>query len=238
MHSEMATPPTAWYWPSRSGYQPALESVKWLAVACMTIDHVDHFMFGGTQHWMYEIGRLAIPLFSMAFGIGIARLHDWKGSLAKLLAFAAVAQIAWFITDQNGVPNILFTFALALVLVQSYQQNPTLTILMGIVLGVAVEGTYGAIALVLGAYCLERGDVRMGWWYIATGALVTCLLSHSPVPALAVAGFYLILQLNTGPSRRLPSFLYWYYPAHILALGLLGNRTSWPMLAASQFTPS
>lgn len=209
---------------TRRAYPPGLEHVKWLALLCMTVDHVNHFAFRGANHWMYEVGRLAIPLFSLTFGIGLAYLGDWKRSLARLLAFALLAQFAWFATDKTDFPNILFTFALAAVLVQSYARLPVPAVLLALVLGAVVEGTYGALSLAVGAYCLERGNVMLGWCLLVVGSVVTCLLSHSLVPALGLPVLCLVRTLPIPPTRRVPSFFYWYYPAHILLLGLIGSK--------------
>ena len=52
----------------------AIEALKWLALACMVVDHVNAVFFArelGT--WADVIGRVAFPLFAGVFGYNLAR---------------------------------------------------------------------------------------------------------------------------------------------------------------------
>ena len=44
-----------------------IEAMKWLALLSMTGDHVNKCLFNGTLPFLFEIGRLAMPLFMFIF---------------------------------------------------------------------------------------------------------------------------------------------------------------------------
>ena len=39
-----------------------LEAVKWLALACMLLDHVDKYLLGAAEPALFAVGRLALPV--------------------------------------------------------------------------------------------------------------------------------------------------------------------------------
>ncbi len=204
-------------------HQPGIETIKWIAVISMTIDHINRVVLGHAFGWMFEFGRLALPLFCLAFGTGIAKRLHWKVTVPRLLTFGIMAQLAWMVAGELREPNILFGLALAVVLIATYDWNPLFSAVLGVTLGFGIEGTYGAIALVIGAYSVERGRHSVALFWIALGTGITCLVSASPSPALAVPVYLLLRQSRLGPSTRHHRILYWYYPAHLLVLaGIAG----------------
>jgi hypothetical protein len=207
-------------------YQSGIETVKWIAVLSMTIDHINRVVLDHAVVWMFEVGRLALPLFCLAFGSGIARRLNWKVTVPRLMAFGIMAQLAWLVAGELKEPNILFGLALAVVLIALYQWNPPFSAILGVTLGFGIEGSYGAIALVTGAYNLERGRHNVALIWMAFGTWFTCLLSASLVPALAVPLFLHLRQSRFGPSTRSPHLLYWYYPTHLLVLAAIAGRAS------------
>src|ERR1700739_2733329 len=77
----------------------ALEAAKWIGLAAMTIDHVNTYLLHGAHVWMYQVGRIAMPLFGIALAAHLATpraLH--KGGpaarmTARLAGFGLLAQI-------------------------------------------------------------------------------------------------------------------------------------------------
>jgi hypothetical protein len=50
-----------------------IEAMKWLALLSMTGDHVNKCLFNGTLPFLFEIGRLAMPLFIFVLAYKLAR---------------------------------------------------------------------------------------------------------------------------------------------------------------------
>ena len=50
-----------------------IEAMKWLALLSMTGDHVNKYLFNGTLPFLFEIGRLAMPLFIFVLAYNLVR---------------------------------------------------------------------------------------------------------------------------------------------------------------------
>nr|WEG85486.1 trbP [Escherichia coli] len=50
-----------------------IEALKWLALLAMTGDHVNKYLFNGTLPYLFEAGRLALPLFVFVLAYNLAR---------------------------------------------------------------------------------------------------------------------------------------------------------------------
>jgi len=44
-------------------FDGTIEAMKWLALLSITGDHVNKYLFNGTLPFLFEIARLAMPLF-------------------------------------------------------------------------------------------------------------------------------------------------------------------------------
>ncbi|WP_010101405.1 TraX family protein [Verminephrobacter aporrectodeae] len=49
------------------------EGLKWLALALMTGDHVNKYLFNATLPVLFEAGRLALPIFVFVLACNLAR---------------------------------------------------------------------------------------------------------------------------------------------------------------------
>ena len=50
-----------------------LEALKWLALVLMTGDHVNKYLFNGTLPWLFNAGRVTLPLFVFVLAYNLAR---------------------------------------------------------------------------------------------------------------------------------------------------------------------
>jgi hypothetical protein len=50
-----------------------LEALKWLGMVLMTIDHVNKYLFNGTNVVAFAAGRLALPIFAFVLAYNLAR---------------------------------------------------------------------------------------------------------------------------------------------------------------------
>ena len=55
-----------------------LEALKWLGIGLMTLDHMNKFLNGGQSAFIFDLGRIALPLFGFVLAYNLAR----PGSLA------------------------------------------------------------------------------------------------------------------------------------------------------------
>jgi hypothetical protein len=210
-----------------------LEALKWLAVAFMTADHVNRHLLDFAYPVMYQVGRLAMPLFALILAYNLARPEAFSGGsalrvLQKLSVFAVLSCLPYM--ELNLAPsgwrplNILFTLAAGTACVMLLER-PTL------------QRQLAAIALFAGAGALvEYGWVGLGificaWHFFRAprpfwaGALIAFMLmlwfenaNFWAMAALPVfwLGFYVHIKF---PRWR--NALYYYYPLHFAAIGAL-----------------
>ena len=51
-----------------------LESLKWLALFSMLGDHINKYLFNGTLPFLFEIGRIAFPVFAFVIAFNFSRV--------------------------------------------------------------------------------------------------------------------------------------------------------------------
>lgn len=208
-----------------------LTALKWLALALMTVDHIDAFLYG--RELATQVGRLVFPIFAVIVGYNLARpTLDAAGRrrlLRRLLAFGLLALP--FHAELTGAPypfpvplNILFTFAAVVAVVHALEaRQPVLAVVLFALGGAVVEYGWPGLALGLSVWWLYRNPPsweRAGLVLLATFGLVLANGTHTALLALPV------LLLASRLHLRLPRCrwaFYGYYSAHLAVLWLVAN---------------
>jgi TraX protein len=101
-----------------TGFVPQLsssqqETLKWLAVVTMTLDHLNKFVFQSDYPALFWIGCLAFPLFAFLISYNLV-VREVKPTryLWPLILFAVVSQFVFMWTVNDTAGNILFTLYL------------------------------------------------------------------------------------------------------------------------------
>lgn len=202
-----------------------IEALKWLALACMVVDHVNLVLFDRELGaWADVLGRIAFPIFALVFGYNLARPGANPLRLAKRLAmFGALVTPLYLLTIDTFPLNVFFTFAVAAVLVQAFESDSLGTVVVALLVALLVDYGPTGVALVAGGYVIARhGLTRF------TGlALVVTLyaLSWSNGNAWALLALPLVAiatRLDVAVPRLRWAF-YAAYPAHLVAIALLAG---------------
>ena len=196
------------------------------------------------------IGRIAAPIFLFSIANGYRRTRDFKKYALRLLVFACLAEYPYYLLFEfHG--NIMFTLLLGLLTLRLMEWGNKKHDKLGYLLAAGVivlsqhfnltEGGGRYILFILVFYWTEYWPVRkkaLLWlvlmplsrysltWMVISERLFTdrwlhmwCLNAMGPLLGVAFTFFY-----NGEKGRAFPGDKYlWYvfYPAHLLALGLV-----------------
>lgn len=211
----------------------ALETIKWLALVLMTGDHVNKYLFNGTKEWLFDGGRITMPLFVFVLAYNLAR----PGAIVR----GAYHRTIWRLLVVGGVTMPAFV-ALGGLVAGWWPLNImfTMAAIAGMLLLVD-RGTVACRACAAGAF-LAAGAMVEFWWPALALGLAVWLYCRRPswlAIALATAAFAGLWYVNgnpwafaavpialgaSGADLRVPRLrwvFYAYYPAHLVALWLI-----------------
>lgn len=214
----------------------ALDAAKCIGLVAMTIDHVNTYLLHGGHAWMYQVGRLAMPLFAIALAARLAAPEALQAGgraqrmTARLTAFGLAAQIPFTLLRGGPWPPTLLNTMLLLLLVvmflrlhasekRSHRIGAWIWLLVG---GAAVEFWWIGAAVILAVRAwLADPSARSA---IATGCAFAalCVLTRSLVPLLAPAIVYGLARGRVAAPRAQLVF-YCYYPLHLAVLLAFGG---------------
>jgi hypothetical protein len=219
-----------------------LEFLKWIALASMFLDHFGRHLLGyGNETWVFALGRIAFPLFTLVLALNLAR----EGERAARAARTARRLALWCLISvppsiwARGEPmlvNVLGTLALGAALCWALSSGARLA--WRATLGAAVvfaspyvEFGLAGVVLIPGIYLWSTSRAPVAAVVAATGFLMTGWLnvSHGGVPALM--GTLVCLPLAWAVSHlpvsapRLKLVFYLVYPLHLALIGALKTFT-------------
>ncbi len=209
----------------------ALEALKWLALLAMVADHVNSFWLHGTVLPLQAFGRLAFPLFAFVLGYNLARREPPVVTrlVGRLLLAGLVAQPFFMLLTRSAWHlNVLFTFALAAVLVAGWLRVTTRTgraalVALALVGGAFVEFNWYGLALVVAAHqaCRRQTHGAALTLLAALLALTLWLVAASgPVAWAGMAAWPVVwlVRQRALAWRRWPGVFYVFYPLHLALL--------------------
>lgn len=210
-----------------------IEVMKWLALLSMTGDHINKYLFNETLPFLFEAGRVAMPLFVFVLAYNLARPGIYESGaylriMTRLTIFGLLASPAFIalggLLDGWWPLNIMF----ALLVI-------TATLFL---IEYRTVGSYviAAVVFLVGSAFVEFWwpAVLFGlsvWWYCKMPGLIPLTLSLATLASLwfvngnlwALAAVPIILVLSRIDLQvpRLRWAFYGYYPIHLAALWLI-----------------
>jgi hypothetical protein len=207
-----------------------LDTLKWLGVVAMLVDHVWLYVFEAPTSYSEAAGALALPLFAFAVAEGVRSqtLVSRTRTLERLLLGALGAQIAMLCVGHIYPLNIIWGIgagvALDTVLRYDLRGWRRWFVIGGaFVLGFVVEFGWLGTAVVLA--CCYNARRRADW----SGGLVIVLLAL--LAPWNGGGFWALLALPivwiaSALPREVPRLRNGFYYVYAL---------QWPLLAALRF---
>ena len=210
-----------------------VEALKWFALLLMTGDHVNKYLFNGTIDWLFDAGRLCLPIFVFVLAYILARPGTFERgayprTMKRLALFGAVASVPFIALGglfAGWWPlNVLFTLLVITATLYLVERGGAGNLIAaGLVLlvgGSSVEYWWPAaiLGLAVWSYCK-----RPTWSaaVIALLALASLWFINRNLWALASVPLLLVASRLDLPMPRLRWAFYAYYPLHLAALWLI-----------------
>ena len=215
-----------------------VETVKWFALACMLLDHVNKYLLDGAEPALFALGRFALPLFGFALAYNLARpgalaRGAYRRLLPRLAAFGVIASPFFIALGGLGWGwwplNIMFTRFVAAAVLWLLEVRSSSAIAGAIVLflvgGLFVEFWWPALACIVAAwlYCRRATWLRFVGWIAATGSLY---LINDNLWALAALPALFLLARVSVTLPRMRWLFYLFYPAHLAVLWVIRELIS------------
>lgn len=208
----------------------SIEALKWLALLLMTGDHVNTYLFSGALPYLFEAGRLALPIFVFVLAHNLARpgaieRGAYRRTMLRLALFGVAASVPFI--GLGGVIfgwrplNIMFTLLAATGMLCLIERGQTvLCLVVFLVGGALVEFRWPALLLAVAAwwYC------KQPCWWAAILVLVACAslwFINGNLWALAALPVLICASRIDLRVPRLRWMFYAYYPLHLSALWLI-----------------
>lgn len=197
-----------------------LEALKWLAAALMALDHVNRSLLGGAHAFLYELGRLAMPVFGFVLMHHLARpgacaagVH--RRVMGRLLAVGLLSTPVYAALASAWPLNVLFMLLLSTLVVWLVERRRRgLAALAFVAGGAAVEFWWFGVLACLGAWhCCRRPTAgRLALWLVALSLLWLVNRNLAALAALPLVWCAARIEL---PVVRYRWFFYAFYPAHL-----------------------
>lgn len=207
-----------------------LEALKWLALVLMTGDHVNKYVFADSLPGLFELGRIAMPLFVLVLAYNLARLDAFLSGVhrrvgIRLAAFGVLATLPYIaITGVLGgwwPLNMLFTMLLLTLICWLIDHGTFVYSLLAVVAfslgGSLVEYWWPGLLLGLACwgYCKQASRFRLTLVAVATAALWPVNHNYWAMAFLPILLVAPRVHLTWPRHRHL---FYVYYPAHLTVL--------------------
>ena len=136
--------------------QPKIEILKWVALLAMAIDHINKYLLASQQAWMFDIGRIALPLFLYTFALGLSQTNNLTSVIKRIAISAGVSTPVYIGLGEVLLwwpLNVMYLLLVCAGLKWLYQKKPKYTLLISVlfalVLGSLVEWWWFGILLLI-----------------------------------------------------------------------------------------
>lgn len=229
--------------------------LKVIAIFAMLLDHLAHIvvclpieptLMTGITVIMNYIGRITMPIMCFFIAEGYHHTRDIRKYLVRLLVFALISQIPYYIFGMSAVPQSFGEFVNA-----SFDRlNVIHTLLMGLIaLTIVKSDRLNFVFKLIGAGCalyltrysdwryfgvlwvlifgLFRGNTKAQMIAFALTAILRCYLYFTGsamsffLQLCTVLAIPLLCMYNGQLGKKSKYGFYIFYPLHLLILGII-----------------
>jgi hypothetical protein len=220
-----------------------LETLKWIALASMFVDHFGRLLLGhGVDGWVFAFGRIAFPVFAAVLALNLARPGDRAAralrTTRRLAFWCAISVLpSIWARGEPMLVNVLGTLALgaAACWLAAIHGHVVLRLLAIVGVGVAswyVEFGLAGVFLIPAIFIWCSEGQREAAAFAILMLLLTGWLNAAFGGAAAMAGTLACIPIavatRLAPVRapRLQLAFYLVYPLHLGLIGALNSLRS------------
>ena len=215
-------------------------TIKFIAIICMTLDHVKWFFPNLVNPYTMYFGRVAFPLFAFMITEGYIHTSDLKKYIKRLVIFALISQIPFmlfrtFVGDYM-MGNVLFTmiFGLLAIIALDKIENTlysTLAVVACFLAGYFLDVDYGiwGISTIIIFFIFKKNKVLLSISYLIANfiyyyslvkeRLFTPIINKFSIDyIILIIPLILVLLYNGKQGRKIKYILYVFYPLHLIVL--------------------
>lgn len=210
-----------------------IEGMKWLALLVMTLDHINKFIYHESLPGIFQLGRIAMPLFAFVLAYNLARPNAFENGLyqrvMRRLAFYGLISIpaCVFLMGKAalGFPaNIMFMLLVSTATLYFLQKKDgysawyaTLTFCLG---SIFVEYWWFGVIICITSfyYCKKPSMINLFFLFVS---LVAVLLVNINLWAIAALPVILFAKKVALPIPRVKNVFYAYYPLHLSVIAAI-----------------
>jgi hypothetical protein len=208
-----------------------LECLKWLAIVLMTLDHFNKYILHESSAVLFDLGRIAMPLFAFMLAYNLARpgtfgRGTYQRAMKRLALFGTVAipvcialgglLLGWW--PLNILFMLLTTVATLFLIEQEKKASAAFVFIVG---GFMVEFWWPAIGFAVATWYYCK---RPSW--VALVIAIGCCAALAPINSnsyalIALPLIYAATKLPITLPRSKWYVFYAYYPAHLAVILLI-----------------
>ncbi|PVZ82679.1 conjugal transfer protein TraX [Serratia sp. S1B] len=203
------------------------ELVKWIALILMVGDHINKYLLNNAMPFLYNAGRVAMPLFFFVLAYNLSRPDSLKNNIYirvshRLFIFGVISTPAYIllggVIDGWWPLNILFTLlslsVTCYLLEQGQGREMFYAFLFFALSGSVVEFWWPAIAMGVCFWLYHRNGENIFLFLSLIFCSTLALINHNFYALLAVP--VLILAGNMSlVVHRMKWLFYVFYPLHL-----------------------
>lgn len=214
--------------------------LKIIAIILMTVDHVGAYLL--PQFIILRIiGRLVMPIFAYMIAEGCTYTRNKKAYLGRLVLFAFICQVVYFIAIGSVKQCILVTFSLSIILIyliDNLQKKKDVLSAVWLVIGfVGVVGVVKVLPRVINGFSIDYnfwgvmlpvliylGKNKGQKLLLTTVGLLLLGRAYGTLQLFALFAVPILAVYNGQRGRaRIKYLFYVYYPLHLAVIFLIGR---------------
>lgn len=183
----------------------------------MLIDHIGAYLF--PMDLLRIIGRVAFPIFAYQLTLSYRVTSDKKSYLKRLLFFALISQLPYYLLKEAVSLNIIFSLLLGFLAIWAIEERRTLFLFLLVVpLSFFAEYSVYGIAIILIFYFFDKDIYKIILFSAST--FLFCFYYQSEIQVFALISLLFIFgpKLEMNLSKY---FFYIFYPIHLMIIYLI-----------------